>query len=105
MGSSRSPSGPPTGAHGLPSGTPRSLSRFIDNWGVVVFRSRVIEMVLVKAPLYSIGVGYVDPKGTTHSEEHDRVTGKYGLDRHTASAYLIALRAIERHNPVQKVII
>ncbi len=71
----------------------------------MVFRSRVVEMVSVKAPLYSIGVGYVDPKGTTHSEEHDRVTGKHGLDRQSASAYLIALIGIERHNPIQKVII
>ncbi len=72
------------------------------NWKVMVFRSSIIEMVSMKAPLYSIGIRYVDPKGTTHSEEHDRVMRKYGLDRHSASAYLIALRGIGRHILTQK---
>ena len=52
----------------------------------------------MKAPLYSIRVEYVDPKGTTRSKEHDEVMRKYGLDRHTASAYLIALKGIEKTN-------
>ncbi len=30
---------------------------------------------------------------------------KYGLDKHSASAYLIALRGIKRHSLVQKVTI
>jgi len=33
-------------------------------------------------------------------EEHDDVMKRYGLDRHTASAYLIALRGIERHSMI-----
>jgi len=35
----------------------------------------------------------VNPKGTTRSEDHEYVMRKCGLDKHTASAYLIALRA------------
>ena len=64
------------------------------NWKVTTFRSSIIEMITMKAPLYSIKVKYVDPRGTTHSREHDMVMKKYRLDRHTASAYLIALKGL-----------
>jgi len=37
---------------------------------------------------------YVDLKETTNSEEHDEAMKIYGLDRHTASAYLITLRGL-----------
>jgi hypothetical protein len=66
------------------------------NYKKAVFRSSVIEMVALKAPLYGIEAKYVDPKGTTSSREHDEVMKRYGLDRHVASAYLIALRGL-RH--------
>jgi len=66
------------------------------NYKVSVFRSSIIEKITIKAPLYSIKVGYVNPRGTTNSEEHNELMRKYGLDRHTASAYLIALRGL-RH--------
>lgn len=36
----------------------------------------------------------VDPRGTTKSREHEEVMRRLGLDRHTASAYLIALRGL-----------
>ncbi|PUA32567.1 MAG: hypothetical protein B7O98_05490 [Zestosphaera tikiterensis] len=68
------------------------------NWRVAVFRSRIAEMIALKAPLYSIEVKYVDPKGTTNSEEHDEVMKRYGLDRHTASAYIIARRLLTTSN-------
>ena len=64
------------------------------NWKVMTFRSSIIGMIAIKAPLYSIRIGYVDPKGTTNSKEHDEVMRKYGLDKHTASAYLIALKGL-----------
>ena len=69
------------------------------NYKVSIFRSSVIEMIALKASLYSINVKYVDPKGTTSSREHDDVMRKYRLDKHTASAYLIALRGL-RHQRV-----
>ena len=56
-------------------------------------------MTALKAPLYGIEVKYVDPKGTTSSEEHGELAKRYGLDRHTASAYLIALRDL-RHQRI-----
>lgn len=37
----------------------------------------------------------VNPKGTTNSEEHDKVISEKGFDRHMASAYLIALKGLE----------
>jgi predicted transposase len=38
----------------------------------------------------------VDPRGTTNSEEHSKAMRRYGLDRHMASAYLVALRALSK---------
>ncbi|PLC67763.1 hypothetical protein B7L70_07060 [Vulcanisaeta sp. EB80] len=64
------------------------------NHKVMVFRSSIIEKIALKAPLYSIEVKYVSPRGTTNSEEHDELMRKYRLDRHTASAYLTALRGL-----------
>ncbi len=64
------------------------------NWRVRIFRSRIIEMVVLKAPLYAMKIKYVSPRGTTHSKDHERVMKQYGLDKHTASAYLIALKSI-----------
>ena len=66
------------------------------NYRVSVFRNSIIEMIALKAPLYGIEVEYVDPKGTTNSEKHGEIMKRFGLDRHTASAYLIALRGL-RH--------
>jgi hypothetical protein len=65
------------------------------NYKKSIFRSSVIEMLVLKAPLYGIEAKYVDPKGTTNSEEHDEIMKRYGLDRHTASAYLIALKGLK----------
>jgi len=66
------------------------------NWRVAVFRSKIVEMIAMKAQLYSIEVRYVDPRGTTNSEEHDEAMKRLGLDRHTASAYLIARRLLNK---------
>jgi hypothetical protein len=64
------------------------------NYKVSIFRSSIIERITLKAPLYLIRVGYVNPRGTTNSVEHDKLIRKYRLDRHMASAYLIALRGL-----------
>jgi hypothetical protein len=64
------------------------------NYKVMAFRSSIIEKIAMKAPLYSIETKYVNPRGTTNSEEHNELMRKYRLDRHTASAYLIALRRL-----------
>ena len=66
------------------------------NYRVAIFRSRVTEVIAMKAPIYGLHVSYVSPKGTTNSREHDEVMKTYGLDRHTASAYLIALKSIQK---------
>ncbi len=65
------------------------------NWKISTFRSSVIEMIAMKAPLYTIEVKYVEPRGTTNSKEHDEIMRKHRLDRHTASAYLIALKGLD----------
>ncbi len=65
------------------------------NWKVATFRSSIIEMTAMKAPLYSIKVGYVEPKGTTKSREHNEIMKKHRLDKHIASAYLKALKGLK----------
>jgi hypothetical protein len=65
------------------------------NHKVAIFRSSIIERIAMKAPLYSIETKYVNPRGTTNSIEHDELMRKHGLDRHTASAYLTALRGLK----------
>ena len=70
------------------------------NWKVATFKSSIIEMITMKVPLYSIKVSYVDPRGTTSSKEHDKIMKKYRLDRHTASAYLIALKRLIHHKSI-----
>jgi len=65
------------------------------DYKVSVFRSSIIERIAMKAPLYSIETKYVNPRGTTNSKEHDETMRKHGLDRHTASAYLTALKGLK----------
>ncbi len=65
------------------------------NWKVSTFRSSIIERIAMKAPLYAMNVKFVNPKGTTNSKEHDKIMQKFGFDKHTASAYLIALKGLE----------
>jgi len=62
------------------------------NYRISIFRNSIIERIVWKAPLYGLHVVTVNPKGTTHSKDHEYVMRRYGLDRHTASAYLIALK-------------
>ena len=64
------------------------------NHKVATFRSTIIEKIALKAPLYGIEVKYVNPRGTTNSKEHDEAMKRYELDKHTASAYLIALKGL-----------
>jgi hypothetical protein len=64
------------------------------NHKVATFRSTIIEKIALKTPLYSIRLGYVNPKGTTNSKKHDETMRKYRLDKHTASAYSIALKGL-----------
>jgi hypothetical protein len=66
------------------------------NYKVMTFRSSIIERITMTASLYSIRVSYVNPRGTTNSKEHDELMRKYRLDKHTASAYSIALKGL-RH--------
>ena len=70
------------------------------NYKKSIFRNKIIEAITYKAPLYSLRTIYVNPKGTTHSKEHDEIMRKHGLDRHSASAYLIAERGIKRHTMI-----
>ncbi len=64
------------------------------NWKVTTFRSRVIEMIMKKAPLYAIEVRFVNPRGTSNSNDNTLLQRRFRVDRHTASAILIAMRGL-----------
>jgi hypothetical protein len=64
------------------------------NYKVSVFRNSIIERIAMKTPLYGLNTKFVDPKGATSSREHNEIMKRFGLDRHTASAYIIALKSI-----------
>ena len=68
-------------------------------------KKELLQYGIVMAMKYGFETLLVNPKGTTNTKEHDEIMKRYGLDRHTASAYLIALRGIERHTAIQKAII
>ncbi|MFP3144018.1 MAG: hypothetical protein RXQ93_03235 [Caldisphaera sp.] len=54
------------------------------------------KQLLIHGVIKSLRLGFnvvlVSPKGTTNSEEHEKVMKEKGFDGHTASAYLIALK-------------
>ncbi len=66
-------------------------------------KRELLQHGILMAMKYGFKVLLVNPKGTTNSEEHGKIMRRYGLDRHTASAYIIALRGIERHSLIQKI--
>jgi predicted transposase len=65
----------------------RKVSRFA--------KKQLLIHGVIKALRLGFNVVLVNPKGTTNSEEHDKVMREKGFDRHTASAYLIALKGLK----------
>jgi len=65
----------------------RKVSRFA--------KKQLLIHGVIKALRLGFNVVLVSPKGTTNSEEHEKVMKEKGFDRHIASAYLIALRGLE----------
>jgi predicted transposase len=56
---------------------------------------------VIKALRLGFNVVLVNPKGTTNSEDHDKVMREKGFDRHTTSAYLIALKGLGMLNDIK----
>jgi hypothetical protein len=67
----------------------RKVSRFA--------KKQLLIHGVIKALRLGFNVVLVNPKGTTNSEEHEKVMREKGFDRHTASAYLIALKVIKNN--------
>jgi predicted transposase len=63
------------------------------------------RQMLIHGVIKSLRLGFnvvlVNPKGTTNSEGHDKVMREKGFDRHTASAYLIALKGLGMLNDIK----
>ena len=57
-------------------------------------KRELLQYGIVMSLKYSFKILLIDPKGTTRSKEHNKIMKEYGLDRHTASAYLIALNIL-----------
>jgi len=66
-------------------------------YNYLVSRFDVKTLELIHDTCEKLGIPHinVDPRGTTNSKEHGEAMAKYGLDRHTASAFLIAKRGLE----------
>jgi len=47
----------------------------------------------------------MNPEGTTCSRKHNEDMRKYGLDKHSASAYVITLKGIKRCQVIQRAIV
>lgn len=58
-------------------------------------KKQLLTHAVVMSLKYGFKVYLVDPRGTSSSLTHSAVMKKYGLDRHTASAYLIALKYLQ----------
>ena len=58
-------------------------------------KKQLLTHGVIKALRLGFNVILVNPKGTTNSEEHEKLMEERGFDRHTASAYLVALRGLE----------
>ncbi|MCD6487896.1 MAG: hypothetical protein J7K21_01550 [Desulfurococcales archaeon] len=69
----------------------RRNSRY--NRRVSIFRSSIIEEFVLHAPEYGLNSYYVDPAYTSKLAE--LIAKDMGLDRYTASAYIIALEYLE----------
>jgi hypothetical protein len=63
------------------------------------------KQLLVHGVIKSLRLGFnvvlVNPKGTTNSEDHDKVMREKGFDRHTASAYLLTLKGLGMSNNIK----
>ena len=66
------------------------------NYKVSRFTCSLTEVVIDLAKRLGIHVETVNPKGTSSGDEHEQIMKKLGLDRHMASAYLIAKRGLEK---------
>ena len=76
----------------------RYVGNPIANRKITKFAKReLLQYGIVMSMKYGFKTLLVNPRGTTNSKEHDVIMRKYGLDRHVASAYLIALKSIRRH--------
>ena len=64
----------------------RKVSRFA--------KRQMLTHGVIKALRLGFNVILVNPKGTTNSEDHERVMREKGFDRHIASAYLIVLKCL-----------
>ncbi len=69
-----------------PSGN-RKISRFA--------KKQLLQHGLLMTLKLGLTPILVDPKGTTHSHEHEEVMRRRGLDRHMASAYVIAYKGLK----------
>ncbi|MEM1527598.1 MAG: hypothetical protein QW290_03345 [Sulfolobales archaeon] len=58
-------------------------------------KKQLLTHAVVISLRYGLKPALVDPRGTTSSPVHSTITKKHGLDRHTASAYLIALKHLQ----------
>jgi len=74
----------------------RKMSRFA--------KRELLQHAILMSLKYGFRVLLADPRGTTSSREHDEVMRSHGLDKHVASAYLIALRVLNQDKQTKQTI-
>jgi len=66
------------------------------NYVVSRFDVKILNLIHDTCEKLRIPHDYINSKGTTHSEEHEKIMRMFGLDRHMVSAYLIAKKGLEK---------
>jgi predicted transposase len=64
-------------------------------------KKQMLTHGVIKALRLDFNVILVNPKGTTNSDKHEKVMKEKGFDKHTASAYLIALKGLGMLNDIK----
>lgn len=68
------------------------------NFKVMRFTSTLAETIINVSEKLRIKTLRVYPRGTTSSEEHAIVMKRCGLDKHMASAYLVAVKGLNQNH-------
>lgn len=65
-------------------------------------KKELLKYAIISSMKYGFKTLLINPRGTTSSPEREEMMRRYGLDRHTASAYLIALKGLKSQTTLNK---
>ncbi len=62
-----------------------------------MFKAKFTEWIIETCEKHCIKCIPSNPSGATHSDEHDEVMKMFRMNRHEASAYIIAKRGLQQY--------